>query len=136
MTRAIVLVDTSVWVEFLNRPSGAHHSTVASLLESDRVAISGVVAAELLRGCRSESEAVELEDALGGLIRIDLGFSDWVAIGRDLASLRRRGLTASLSDASVAHAAQRAGIGLYSLDADFARFWPHLLRFDPSHGEA
>ena len=130
MTAPLVLVDTSAWVEFFNRPSGLHHAALADLLDADRAAITGVIAAELLRGCRAE-EMDELEESLAGVLRIELGFADWLEVGRDLAALRRRGLTASLTDASVAHAAQRAKLSLFTLDADFQRFWPQLARFAP-----
>lgn len=65
------------------------------------------------------------------MLRIELGFADWLEIGHDLAELRRRGITASLTDASVAHAAQRGKLSLYSLDSDFRRFWPQLAHFEP-----
>ena len=129
MTASVVLVDTSAWVEFFNRPDGAHHAAVADLLDLDRVAVTGVIAAELLRGCRSEHEMDELEDALGGVLRLELAFADWVAVGRDMGKLRQRGVTVSLSDASIAHAARHARIPLYALDADFGRHWPDLDRF-------
>lgn len=130
MTPRAVLVDTSAWVEFFNRPAGEHHDAIAQLLELDRVAVTGVIAAELLRGCRSDSESASLEEALAGVIRIDLQFHDWVEIGRELCSMRQRGITVSLSDASIAHAARRAGLPLYTLDADF-RHWPDLARHEP-----
>jgi predicted nucleic acid-binding protein len=104
---SVVLVDTSAWVEFFNRPAGIHHASVAELLDLDRVAITGIIVAELLRGCRSEREASDVEEALAGVIRIELGFEDWLHVGRDLRELRSRGTTVSLSDASIVHAARR-----------------------------
>ena len=131
MTRSVVLVDTSAWVDFFNRPKGLHHRAIVDLLDLDCVAITGVIAAELVRGCRSVKEANEIEDALAGVIRVELAFEDWLAVGRDLGDLRRRGVTVSLSDASIAHAARKARVPLYTLDADFARNWPELPRFWP-----
>ena len=111
MAAGPVLVDTSAWVEFLNRPGSAHHAAVAQLLDLDRVAITGVVAAELLRGCRTPAEADELGEALAGVIRIEIDFQDWIDVGRDLLLLRQRGLSVSLSDASIAHAALEGSQG-------------------------
>lgn len=65
------------------------------------------------------------------MLRIELEFSDWVEMRRDLAALRRKGLTASLTAASVAHAARRGRLSLYALDSDFRRFWPQLAHFEP-----
>ena len=131
MSRNVVFVDTSVWIEFFNRPRSVHHAAVADLLDADRVAVSGVVAAELIRGCKTVAEMDEVEDAIAGVLRIDLAFSDWLAIGRELGELRQRGVAVSLTDASVVHAARAAGLPLYALDSDFSVHWPRLARFEP-----
>lgn len=130
MSSRVVLVDTSAWIEFFNRPEGVHHAAVSRLLDLDRVAVTGVIAAELLRGCRTNAESESLASALAGVIRIELRYQDWVQVGQGLGELRRRGITVSLSDASIAHAASRAGLVLYTLDADFGH-WPELARFAP-----
>jgi len=130
MSPAVVLVDTSAWVEFLNRPGGLHHEAVARLLEADRVAITGVVAAELLRGCRTPDDADELDECLSGVMRIEVTYQDWCEVGREMGTLRAKGISVSLSDAAIAHAARRSAALLYTLDADFRR-WPGLPRFEP-----
>ena len=122
MNQPLVLVDTSVWVEFFNRPSGNHHGAVSELLDEDRVAVIGVVAAELLRGCRSVDDREEVEAALHGVHRLEVSFSHWSGVGREMFELRRRGVTVSLSDAAVAFSAREAGCLLYTLDADFEHF--------------
>jgi predicted nucleic acid-binding protein len=119
MSSRRVLVDTSVWIEFFNRPGSEHHGRVAELLEMDRVATCGVVVAELIRGCRTAGERDDVEGALEGLLFIEVQRSDWAQVGRDLFDLRRRGKTIALSDAAVAQAARKAACSVYSLDADF-----------------
>jgi predicted nucleic acid-binding protein len=115
-------VDTSAWVQFFNRPDSEHHEAVAELLDEDRIAIIGVIAAELVRGCRTAEEREAVESALEGLHRYDIGFTHWVRIGRELFELRRSGITVALSDAAIAHAAREATCLLYTLDADFRHF--------------
>ena len=118
----MVMIDTSVWVEFFNRPQGDHFEAVSVLLDDDRVAMVGVIAAELIRGCRSTDERDEVQAALAGVHRFDLGFDDWLGIGRELFSLRRKGLTVSLSDTAIVYAAREAECLLYTLDTDFDHF--------------
>lgn len=122
MTQTHVLVDTSVWIEFFNRPTGVHNRRVSNLLDLDLVAITGIIAAELIRGCRSASERMEIEAAIQGLAHFDISFDDWLSIGREMCDLRRRGVTVSLTDAAIAQAARSSGCRLYTLDADFGAF--------------
>ncbi len=123
-----MLVDTSVWVEFFNRPGGPEHLRVNQLLDEDCVAISGVIAAELVRGCMTPEEREEVEIALDGLHHFDVGFAQWVGIGREMFTLRQSGITVSPSDAAIAFSAREAGLLLYTLDEDFAHF-PDLSRY-------
>ena len=117
-----MLVDTSVWVEFFNRPGGAEHLRVNQLLDEDCVAIIGVIAAELVRGCKTPEEREEVETALEGLHHFYVGFARWVGIGREVFTLRRSGITVSLSDAAIAYSARALDLLLYTLDEHFAHF--------------
>lgn len=122
MKQTRVVVDTSVWIEFFNRPGGTHHRRLSDLLDLDQVAVTGIVAAELLRGCRTATERNDIEAALQGVEHLDIGFRDWLLIGREMFELRREGLTVSLSDAAIAYAARSSGYPLYTLDEDFRAF--------------
>ena len=122
MSNGMVVVDTSVWVEFFNRPGSLHHTRIDELLDLDRVAITGVIAAELIRGCREARERSRVETALEGVKHLELPFESWLTAGREMFDLRRKGVTVSLSDASIATACRASGALLYTLDHDFDRF--------------
>jgi len=49
-----VLIDTSYWIEFFNRPDTGRAESVRGLVEEDLAAITGVVLSELLQGTRTE----------------------------------------------------------------------------------
>ena len=63
----MVIADTSVWIPFFNRPGSPEKATLDILIDADEIALVGVVLAELLQGCRTESERHSLSDVLAAL---------------------------------------------------------------------
>ncbi|MDP3443828.1 MAG: PIN domain-containing protein [Ignavibacteria bacterium] len=51
----MILVDTSVWIEFF-RTSEPYFSELRKLLESSEVVVHEVIFGELLQGCRNQKE--------------------------------------------------------------------------------
>ena len=51
-----VLVDTSIWIEYFNRPDSKQGGSLHTLLKNGRVIVAGLVLTELLRGARLEKE--------------------------------------------------------------------------------
>jgi predicted nucleic acid-binding protein len=62
-----VLVDTSCWIEYFNRPGAEVATAVEAMVRGDRAALTGIVLAELLQGVRTERESSELHTALGAV---------------------------------------------------------------------
>jgi predicted nucleic acid-binding protein len=116
-----VLVDTSVWVEYLRRPSSSAGRTLDTLLSEDRVMITGPVVAEILHGAKNTGEKEDLSDALSGIPAIELEFKDWLEIGSLLNEQRLKGLNFALVDIAIAHAARKSSCSLYTLDAAHRR---------------
>lgn len=116
-----LLADTSVWVEYLrdgaDTPSGR---LLAPALQSGDALLCGPVAAELLAGT-SARDRERLSETLLGLEWVDLGRSDWLAVGRLAAELRAAGATVPLTDLEIAVAAISAGAQLATVDSDFER---------------
>lgn len=58
----IVLVDTSVWIDFFNDYQSQESKTLASLIEKEfELATCGVIAAEFLQGIRESKTLTKLE---------------------------------------------------------------------------
>ena len=125
-----VLVDTSVWVEYLRKPSSTAGKALSALLSVNRVMTSGVIVAEILHGARTRKEREELADALGAIPIVELNFSDWVAIGSLLNDLRLKGHTFALVNIAIAHAARSAGCALFTLDSAHRKI-PGITFFNP-----
>lgn len=126
----MVLVDTSVWISFLNRPGSPEKRVIDGLIDTDEAAIVGVVLAELLQGCRSESERSVLKDLLLALPYIDITQSTWIKAGELSVALRKKGVTLPLSDVVLAAAAIEHSCPVYTLDRHFQKI-PGILRYSP-----
>ena len=128
---APVMVDTSVWVEFFNRPGNkiAHH--VKILLERDKVCLAGVVLTEILQGVKGPEERKTLTETLSILPFIETDREDWIAAGWRLNELRAQGVTVPVTDAILAQLCLRYGIEIFTLDKHFDHFHD-LRRYKPA----
>ena len=119
-----VLIDTSYWIEFFNRPDTGHAESVRRLVSEDLASITGVVLSELLQGARTEEEYRELDSALTAVVWIRADRGVYARAGELGFGLRRRGITVPVTDCLITAAAERAGANILTLDGHFA----HLAR--------
>ncbi len=117
----MVVLDTSIWVEYLKRPDTAPAAEAERLIVSGRALVLGPVTAELLQGARSEKEFETLREALEGLPFAEGTRETWISVGRLSYSLRRKGTPVPLSDLYIAVLAMEVGASVYTLDQDFLR---------------
>jgi predicted nucleic acid-binding protein len=127
----MVIVDTSAWIPFFNRPESPEKRIIEELIDQDNAAIVGVVLAELLQGCRSQEEREELKDALLALPYLGVSQATWIAAGEISSNLLRKGITLPLTDVVLATAAIEHRCSVYSLDAHFQKI-PGLVRYSPA----
>jgi predicted nucleic acid-binding protein len=128
-----VLVDTSIWVEYLRRGKGSKAARLDDLLVAGEVLVCGPVVAELLAGAKS-ADRVRLRLLLTGLPWADLGPVQWQSVGEAAARLRERGETVALTDVEIAVAAIDSSARLWTRDSGFKRVravLPALQLFDP-----
>ena len=117
--RAPVVVDTSVWIPFLEGGGGPEVVSLRKLIRADRAAITGQIVAEILQGARGARDGARLRSALGGVHFLQLGRAEHERAGELSAALRRAGRMIPLSDALVATAALTYGLPLLAADDDF-----------------
>jgi predicted nucleic acid-binding protein len=118
-----VLVDTSVWGDFLNGHPSPEAEALAALLEGDDdVCSCGVVVAEVLQGLRQEKGRREVERLLRDLTFLDaLGPEPYIKAAALFRALRQRGRTVrSTIDCLVAILAAENGCFVLAKDRDLS----------------
>ena len=116
---ALVLIDTGIWSAFFSKPSSSEKRAVDDLLDEDRVALTGPVLAEVLRGFRRTDQADWVAFRLRLAHYIEPTWEDWrnaAALGRELAA---KGHDVPLTDLVIAALAQRVQAFVFTLDPHF-----------------
>ncbi len=118
----MILVDTSVWIDFFNGHRSAHADLLAaSIADGEAIAVPGLVITEILLGLRGDAEASRI---LGLLDAFGPGPEptrfDHVAAARLYRLCRGRGITVrSTIDCLIAQLCLRDGLDLLTRDRDF-----------------
>ena len=126
---ARILVDSSVWIDFLN----GHDETVAALdlvIKSGRVVVCGQVLQEVLQGSRDAAAFAKLESQMALWQAETEERADFLEGARVFARLRWRGIAVPPTDCLVAAVAIRRKLLLYANDTDFDHI-PDLKRYRP-----
>ena len=122
----MVLVDSSVWIEYLSHYTSKVTSKLEELIRpANRVAIAGIIYQEVLQGIRNQhsiyltQKLLERFPCLIPTLRTHLRAAE---IFRDLAL---RGKTPSSIDTIIAALAMENNVQLFTLDRDFRRIETH-----------
>jgi len=114
-----VIVDTSVWVDFLRGTRNPDTDAVDRLLETGEVLVCGVIEAELVSGLRTQSERDELMSLMEGCDFVEANRLDWRRAGELAGQLRTRGRLLPLSDLVIASLAIGRGCAVLTADRHF-----------------
>ena len=120
----MIVVDTSVWIDFLGGRRTRQALRCAELIENgDPVAITDVILTEVLQGLRSEGEAQLVERHLRAFPVLRLEELDDFALAAGLyRAARAAGVTIrGTIDCLIAAPCVRTGAPLLHSDADFDR---------------
>lgn len=118
----MIVVDTTVWIDFLEAKDTRFDRTLQTLINQDAsVALTDIIYCEILQGIRDEATGHQIRDILQAfpILRIhDLQtFEHAASIYR---ACRKRGLTIrSTIDCIIAAVCIEAGAELYHNDRDF-----------------
>ncbi len=123
-----ILVDTSVWMDFLRGEPEAVKA-LSSLTRTRRVVICGQIRQEILQGSRDEKAFSKLEKELAIWESETEEPADFVEAARIFARLRWKGITIPPTDCLIASIAIRRKLQLFTFDEDFDRI-PNLQRYE------
>jgi hypothetical protein len=124
----MVLVDSSVWVDFFNGRSTAETDHLDSLLGQEPVAIGDLILAEVLQGFRSDVDYQTAKELMASLTIYELlGANIAIKTADNYRLLRRRGITVrKTTDAIIATFCIERRLSLLYSDRDFDPFVKHL----------
>jgi len=120
----LILVDSSVWIDFLSSRPGPGGQELRRLIEdSAPVAITGIVVTEVLQGLRREVQPIEAYLSLFDLLESS-GFATYRNAAVLFRLARSKGVSLTTTDALIATIAVENGAEVFSLDRDFVRMAP------------
>lgn len=124
----MILVDSSVWIDYFRGRATAQTDLLESLLDSQELAIGDLNFIEVLQGCRVEREFNEVRRLLGRLEIVVLGGEDVIVpAARNYLKLRQLGATVrGTVDVVLATRCIVSGHRLLHSDRDFDPFETHL----------
>lgn len=114
-----VLIDTSVWIDYLQDTDSNLSEQVDELVSHSDVHVPKVVIAELLQGAHSEKELTILKDFLEAFRVIGEGEDTWFKAGRLSYTLKKKGKTVNLTDCYIAVIANEQDCAILTLDKHF-----------------
>lgn len=124
----MVLVDTTVWVDYFNDVETIQTTWLDDHLTQQRLGIVDLIACEILQGLSTEEEAAEV---LGELKQFEIfetgGLELATAAARNYRVLRRKGVTVRKTiDCLIATFCIRGRHALLHCDSDFDPLEKHL----------
>ncbi|HEV8343184.1 MAG TPA: PIN domain-containing protein [Candidatus Binatia bacterium] len=89
-----ILVDTSVWIDFFRGTSSRENLLFKECLQRrEPIALTGVIAQEILQGVRDDSQHQSILNHLLLFSKIEIEFADYLAAADIYRGLSKRGLT-------------------------------------------
>jgi predicted nucleic acid-binding protein len=119
-------VDTSVWIPYFREGAAKYGDFIDELIDENCVHINGIVLIELLTGANNQAEFDRLGLALAGLKIVQSDRKSFQSAGRNGFVLKRKGISAPLSDVIIATDCIDHGLVLIESDKHFAAISAHL----------
>jgi predicted nucleic acid-binding protein len=117
----LILVDTSVWIDFFSSSPGRAGSELRRLIdEVDPFALTGVVVTEILQGLTRDVSRIEHFLSMWDLLEPS-GFSTYREASAISRLARSKGIRLTTFDALIAAIALEHQASLFTLDKDFSR---------------
>ncbi len=115
----MILVYTSVWIDFFSSPPGPAGQELKRLIvEAEPLALTGIVAVEILQGLARNVERIEYYLSQWVLLEPQ-GYETYLKAAKIFRLGRSRGMTFTTSDVLIATLALENGASVFSLDQDF-----------------
>ncbi len=123
----MILVDTSVWIDFFNGKELPHVATLERLIAQEaEIAICGVILTEVLQGIANDKEHKLTQTYLQALVMLEIKDALWLYAAEIYRNLRKKGLTVrKINDCIIAATALHYDCLLLHNDKDFTTIQLH-----------
>ena len=117
----MVLVDTSVWIDFFAARPLPHVEVLETLIKRrENICICGIILAEVLQGIRQDTEFRKTKDLFNSLILLPMPYTVFLRSAEIYRKLRKKGFTIRKPlDCMIASVAIENDIFLLHNDKDF-----------------
>jgi len=124
----MVLVDTTVWIDFFSANPHQHVKTLENLIiKREDICLCGIILTEVLQGIREDSEFNRTQDLLGNLVFLPMQYYVFLRSAEIYRNLRRKGITIRKPvDCMIAAVAIENDIPLLHNDKDFIPIEKHF----------
>ena len=124
----MVLIDTTVWIDFFSANLNPHVKTLEKLIiDREDICVCGVVLTEVLQGIRDDSEFKKTQSLFFNLIFLPMPYSVYLRSAEIYRTLRRKGITIRKSvDCMIAAVALEYEIPILHNDKDFLPIEKHF----------
>ena len=124
----MILVDTSVWIDYFNGRNSPHTSALDAALEEGTVAIGDLILSEILQGFRNDGDFRKAKRTLETLDQYELlGHEMALKSAENYRTLRKKGVTVrKTNDVIIASFCIENRLPLLFSDKDFAPFVNYL----------
>ncbi len=124
----MILVDTSVWIDFFAGRDLPHVQVLEHLIQTDAdLALCGVILTEVLQGIANDKQHQQVKEYLQPLLRLDITETVWLEAADLYRILRKRGITIrKTNDCVIAATALHYQCCLLHNDRDFDAMQPHF----------
>jgi predicted nucleic acid-binding protein len=124
----MILVDSSVWIDYFNGTNNPQTTTLDSLLGVEPIAIGDLILTEILQGFRNDADFKTAKDVLLSLTIFDmLGQKNAIAAAENYRILRKKGITVRKTiDCMISAFCIENNHALLFSDRDYQPFVEHL----------
>ena len=124
----MILVDSSVWIDFFRGVQTPEVATLDTLLGKTRISVGDLIVTEVLHGVRDEREFNQVRKALDAFAQVELVGKDIaVQAAKNFRKLRGLGFTVRKTiDTIIATRCIESDFMLLHSDRDFDAFATHL----------
>ncbi len=117
----MILVDSSVWIDFFSASPGAAGTELRRLIEqAEPIALTGVIVAEILQGLTRDSALIERSLKMWEMLE-PKGFATYREASAIFRSARAKGISLTTIDSLIAAIAIEYRATVFTLDKDFSR---------------